>query len=363
MATCQAMVQTAPRKLELRALEIPEIGADDALLRVEACGICGTDYELYDGAFPFLKLPLIPGHEPVGIIERIGADAVQRWGVREGDRVAVEPKVACGGCRHCLSGNHRLCDAPGSLSYGVTGLAMAPGLWGGYATHMRLAPGSVVHKISAAIAPHLAVMFNPLAAGIRWAVRMPGTTIGDKVLILGPGQRGLASVIAAREAGAAMIAVTGLARDGAKLALAREFGATHTIDVSQQDPVAAVRDITGGEMADVAVDVAAFDPTTVLQAIAAVRPGGTVVLAAAKGTNPVKELLSDQIVNRDLRILGARGVDYTSYALAVRMIESGRYPLAKMHTHAVPLERASYAIDLLAGRVPGQSAIHVAIIP
>jgi len=228
---------------------------------------------------------------------------------------------------------------------------------------MRLAPRSIVHKISSRIAPPIAVLFNPLAAGIRWAVQMPGTTIGDKVLILGPGQRGLASVLAAREAGATLIIVTGLARDRAKLALAREFGATHTIDISQQEPVAAVRDITGGEMVDVAVDVAAFDPGTVLQAIEAVRPGGTVVLAAAKGTNPVREMLSDQIVNREIRILGARGVDYRSYALAVSVIESGRYPLEKIHTHAVPLERAAYAIDLLAGRVPGENAIHVAIIP
>jgi len=363
MAISRAMVQTAPRKLELRELEIPEIGRDDALLRVEACGICGTDYELYDGAFPSLKLPLIPGHEPIGIIERIGPDAERRWGVREGDRVAVEPKVACGACRYCLSGSHRLCSAPGSTSYGITPLEKPPALWGGYATHTRLAPRSVVHKVSTRIAAPIAVLFNPLAAGIRWAVQMPGTSIGDKVLILGPGQRGLASVIAAREAGASMIAVTGLARDRAKLALAREFGATHTIDVSHGDPVAAVRDITGGELVDVAVDVASFDPGTVVQAIEAVRPGGTVVLAGAKGSNPVKELLSDQIVNRELRILGARGVDYSSYALAVSVIESGRYPIEKMHTHDVPLERAAYAIDLLAGRVTGESAIHVAIIP
>src|SRR5580704_458230 len=152
MATCRAMVLTAPKKLELRELEIPEIGADDALLRVEACGICGTDYELYDGAFPALKLPLIPGHEPVGIIERIGPIAAQRWGVSEGDRVAVEPKVACGACRYCLSGSHRLCSAPGSTSYGITPLEMDSGLWGGFATHMRLAPHSVVHRMSMRIA-------------------------------------------------------------------------------------------------------------------------------------------------------------------------------------------------------------------
>ena len=146
MATCRAMVLTAPKKLELRELEIPEIGADDALLRVEACGICGTDYELYDGAFPALKMPLIPGHEPVGIIERIGPIAAQRWGVSEGDRVAVEPKVACGACRYCLSGSHRLCSAPGSTSYGITPLEMDSRLMGRVC--LPYAPGTPQHCAS-----------------------------------------------------------------------------------------------------------------------------------------------------------------------------------------------------------------------
>src|SRR5262250_2756667 len=101
----RAIVQTGPRQLELRELPIPEIDDDSALLRVEACGICGSDVEQYTGTLP-ARWPLIPGHEPLGIIEKIGDRAAKRWSVNVGDRVAVEALIRCGYCRDCLSGNY-----------------------------------------------------------------------------------------------------------------------------------------------------------------------------------------------------------------------------------------------------------------
>jgi len=357
-----AVVQTGPRRLEIREFPLPEIGRDDGLLRLEACGICGSDYEQYEGALGGIRYPVIPGHEPLGIIEKLGPIAAKRWGVKEGERVAVEVMLPCGFCDNCLSGAYRLCFGKGRMSaYGYTSCKEPPALWGGYAQYMYLDPHTVLHKVSHTVPPELAVLFNPLGAGIRWAVQLPGTTIGDTVVILGPGQRGLASTIAAREAGADTIIVTGLKRDAAKLALAHEFGATHTINADEQDPVAAVREITGSRGADVVVDVAAFSADTVVQGIDMARRGGTVVLAGTKGTNMVKELMSDKIVFKELRILGAMGVDFHAYAPAIRIIESGRYPLAKMHTHTMPLEKAEHAIEVLAGKVPGEDAIHVAL--
>src|ERR1700675_4446481 len=95
--TTRAVVQTGTRSLEMRELPLPEIGADDALLRVEACGICGSDYEQFAGALP-VRFPVIPGHEPVGRIAEIGANAAKKWGVAVGDRVSVEALVPCGQC-------------------------------------------------------------------------------------------------------------------------------------------------------------------------------------------------------------------------------------------------------------------------
>ncbi|HVA81941.1 MAG TPA: zinc-binding dehydrogenase [Candidatus Binataceae bacterium] len=357
-----AIVQTGPRKLEVREYPLPEIGAEDALLKLEVCGICGSDYEQYEGAIA-LAGPVIPGHEPLGVIEKLGAIAAKRWGVAEGDRVAVEVLLPCGYCTQCLSGAYRLCTGKGRMSaYGYTPVDIPPALWGGYAQYMYLDPHTVLHKVSKSIPAELAVMFNPLGAGIRWAVQMPGTTIGDTIVIIGPGQRGLASVIAAHEAGAEKIIVTGLARDKRKLELAKEFGATHTIDAEGHNPIEAVKEITGGRGADVVVDVAAYSPQTVVQAIDMVKRAGVVILAGVKA-KPVPLLASDKIVFKEIRVQGAMGVDFKAYKPAIRIIESGRYPLEKMHTHTLPLEKAEYGIKLLAGQIPGEEAIHIALKP
>lgn len=362
MAKSLAVIQTGARKLELREFPIPEVHDDDGLLRMEMCGICGSDYEQYQGAFPGMRFPVIPGHEPLGFIEKVGKTAAKRWGVREGDRVAVEVLLPCGFCENCRAGAYRLCTGKGRMSaYGYTPCEIEPALWGGYAQHMYLDPHTVMHKVSPKVPAELAVMFNPIGAGIRWAVQLPGTTIGDTIVILGPGQRGLASVIAAKEAGASRIIVTGLRRDAKKLALAREFGASDTINVEEQDAVAAVREMTAGRGADVVVDVTAYATQAVTQAIDMVRRCGTVVLAGTKGPHPVENFLSDKIVGKEIRVQGALGVDFRAYAPAVRLIESGRFPLEKMHTHTFPLEKAEHAIKILAGEVPGEEAIHIAL--
>ena len=100
--TSFAMVQTATRSLEGRDVPIPDIDEDSAILQVEACGICGSDLEQYDGTLK-VNLPLIPGHEPLGRIVKIGDRAAQRWGVDEGDRVAVETMLSCRFCSCCLA--------------------------------------------------------------------------------------------------------------------------------------------------------------------------------------------------------------------------------------------------------------------
>ncbi len=358
--TCLAMVQTAPRTLEPRELPLPEITADDALLRVEACGICGSDVEQFQGLLP-VPLPLVPGHEPLGVIERVGERAAARWGVAEGDRVAVETMLACHACDACLAGRYPLCRRRRIYSY--LPLAEPPGLWGAYAEYLYLAPNAIVHKVDATLAPEIAVLFNPLGAGFRWAVEIPGTRPGDTLVVLGPGQRGLASVIAAREAGAGTVIVTGLAADAPKLALAREFGADHTIDVEHEDPKRRILELTGGRGADVVVEVTAVSPEPVAQALDYVRPGGTVVLAGVKGMRPVPDFVSDKIVLKEIAVRGAIGVTASGYQAAIRLLESRRLPLEKLHTHDFRLRDAAEAIRTLAGEAPGPRAVHACLLP
>ncbi|SVA77143.1 uncharacterized protein METZ01_LOCUS129997, partial [marine metagenome] len=230
--TSLAMVQTAPRTLEAQSLPIPEIDDDSALMRVEACGICGSDYEQYEGVIR-APMPAVPGHEPLGIVEAIGDRAAKRWGVDVGDRIAVETMLSCRFCDNCLGGRYHLCNDRRIYSY--IPLSDAPGLWGAYAEFMFVHGNSIVHKMDKSLPAEIAVMFNPLGAGFRWAVEVPKTGPGDTVVILGPGQRGLSSVLACKNAGAGKIIVTGLAADAEKLRVAKAFGAHYTIDVENQN--------------------------------------------------------------------------------------------------------------------------------
>jgi len=355
-----AMVQTGPRQLERRDLPIPPISADSAILRIEACGICGSDHEQYEGALN-TPYPVVPGHEPLGIIAAIGDVAAKRWRVDVGDRVCVETMLSCHCCNTCLGGHYHLCDRRQIYSY--IPLSNMPGLWGAYAQYMYLAPNTIVHKMDKTLPPELAVMFNPLGAGFRWAVEIPQTQVGDTIVILGPGQRGLASVIAARQAGAGKIIVTGMAADARKLDLARTFGAHHTIDVQNENAIERIHELTGGRGADVVVEVTSYATDPVREALSYVRPGGTIVLAGVKGFKPIPDFDSDLIVFKEITIRGAIGVTSSGYRKAIDLIEARSLPLELMHTHDFELKDAELAIRTLARQVAGDESIHSCLIP
>jgi threonine dehydrogenase-like Zn-dependent dehydrogenase len=361
----RAAVQVAPRRIEIQEFPRPVIGPDEGLLRVEANGICGSDVESYKG---HMKMraggPVIPGHEPLGIIEEVGERAAQRWGVQPGDRVALEVIVPCRSCHDCLTGRYQSCRHR-KYGHGVTGVDVAPSLWGGFAEHLYLTPGAVLHKVDNSLPAELAVMFNPLGAGVRWAVHLGGAGLGDTVLVLGAGQRGIAAVIAAKAAGAGTVIVTGLESDAHKLELARRFGADHTIVVDgdgAEDVVERVTEITDGAMADVVLELTPMAHAPVTHALLAAKHGGTVVLAGLKGGAEVP-LRTDLIINRALTVKGAYGVDARGYAEAIAIIESRRFPLEELHTHTFGLEDTALAIETLAGEVPGQAAVHVSVHP
>ena len=364
-ASIPAMVLTKPKTLEAREFARPAIGADDGLLRIEACGICGSDYEQYEGAQPttedYTPYPVIPGHEPLGIIEEVGANARQRWGVREGDRVAMRSGFGCGRCEACARWEPRLCPKRGG-TYGYTDVNKPPHLWGGYATHMYLSPYSVMKKVDPKIPAGVAVMFNPLAAGLSWAVSVPRTQPGERVVVLGAGQRGLCAVIAAREAGARTVVITGLGRDAAKLALARELGADAAIDVERADVVEAVREATGGG-AEVVVDTTPYAPQSLNHAVAIAVRRGRVVVAGLKGMKPAQDVPVDDIIYKELTVRGVLSMPVDETFRAIDIIDSGRYPFAKMHSLSLPLEQAEDAIHALAGHIKGVNPIHLAIEP
>jgi threonine dehydrogenase-like Zn-dependent dehydrogenase len=354
------MVQTDVRKLEPRDLPIPEIDDDSALLRVEACGICGSDHEQFEGKLR-VPFPVVPGHEPLGEIVRIGDRAAERWGVDVGDRVAVETMLSCRFCKPCVGGDYHLCD--NRRMYAFIPLSEAPGLWGGYSQYMFLDRNTLVHKVDKRVPASLGVMFNPLGAGFRWGVEIPRTQAGDTVVVLGPGQRGLACVLACREVGAGMIIVAGLSADREKMNVAKAFGADHAIDVEAENSVKRVKELTGGRGADVVIDVSAYAVQPVVDAMSMARPGGRVVLAGVKGFRKVENFVSDIVVLKEINVHGAIGVTSSGYRAAIRLIEAGKAPLELMHTHDFDLADAELAIRTLARQVPGVESIHSCLIP
>ncbi|KZS85584.1 zinc-dependent alcohol dehydrogenase [Mycobacterium persicum] len=362
--TSRALVLEAPRRLVVRELAVPEIGADDALVRVEACGLCGTDHEQYTGALSG-GFAFVPGHETVGIIEAIGPQAARRWGVAAGDRVAVEVFQSCRQCANCLAGEYRRCERHGLADmYGFIPVDRAPGLWGGYAEYQYLAPDSMVLPVPAGLDPAVATLFNPLGAGIRWGATLPGTGAGNVVAVLGPGVRGLCAAAAAKEAGAGFVILTGVGpRDADRLALAGEFGVDLAVDVATDDPVAALAGATGG-LADVVVDVTAKAPTAFAQAIALARPAGTVVVAGTRGMGAGAPGFSpDLVVFKELRILGALGVDATAYRAALVMLASGRYPFEHLPRRCVRLDDAEELLATMAGERDGVPPVHGVLTP
>ncbi len=353
-----AAVLVESRTFEIRELDLPSIPEGAALLKLEACGICGSDIH---GSERIGSGARILGHENVGLVARLGAGAGEKWKVREGDRIALEEYVPCGHCKWCRSDDFRFCEQTGrggSLRYGSTPLTTWPALWGGYSEYMYVHPNAVVHKMPASIpAPHAAA-FLPFSNGVEWAYGYGEVGLGDAILIQGPGQQGLACVIAAKAVGAGCIIVSGLSRDAKRLDVARKLGADWTIDVESEDLVTRVRDITGGDGVDVVVNVTGGGKSTVVDAIAVAGMKCNIVLAAA-GSEMIDV---GSFGRRKIVLKQANGHSFKSVELAIDFIASGRLPMDEISTHTFPMNRAIEAIDAVAGR-GAEGAIHVSILP
>ncbi|WP_326701362.1 alcohol dehydrogenase catalytic domain-containing protein [Streptomyces sp. NBC_01754] len=359
-----AAVTTGRRTTELRTLPVPAVGEDDALLRVEAAGVCGSDVVAYDtGGLP----ERIMGHENVGTIVAVGAGAARRWGVAEGDRVAVEEYLPCGHCRFCRTSEFRLClgsdpsHDPTALRYGTTSLATGSGLWGGFSQYLGLHERSVLHRVPDGVPSELAAMALPIANGYEWAYREGGAGPGKTVVVLGPGQQGLGCVLASHVAGAPVVIAVGLRRDAHRLEVARRLGATHTVCAEDVDLVDEVSRITGGALADVVVDTAAGSSRTVNQAITLTRKRGTVVIAVSS-REPLDGVRFGQISRKYLTVRGVRGHSYEAVESALGLMAAERYAIADMSSMTVGLDGVHDAVLGTAGELD-TPVIHATVLP
>lgn len=353
----RAAVLSGPGRLAVQTFPLPAVSDDDALLEVESCGICGTDVELFTGGMP-TRGPIVLGHEPVGRIVAIGARAAARWGLGVGDRVVLPAEIGCGHCPACAAGAGG-CTRPVG-NHGFVPVDTPPALWGGFAEVLHLAPGSTPLRIADHVDPRTAALFNLLGAGFSWGVHATGIGPGSTLAVFGPGQRGLACVLAAREIGAGRVFVTGIgSRDAHKLRLAADLGA-ETIDVETDDAPERILAATGGVGVDAAVDTTPHATGPVLDALRVVRPGGTVVLAGLKGPGrTVPGIATDDIAVRRLTVRGVRAVDAAGFRAAIALLEAGTVPADRLCTHHFALDDAAAAIAALQDPASGTIAVSV----
>jgi alcohol dehydrogenase len=357
-----ALVLEGPRKLVRHDVPKPTISDDDALLSVLACGLCGSDHEQWTGTVG-AAVPMIPGHETVGVIAEIGDSAARAWGVDVGDRVAVEPFVSCQQCPECLAGRARACRTRGMRCYGQLSTTEAPALWGGYAQMQYLSPGTVLRKVPPNLSDVLASSFNAVGAGYQWGVRAPRTGEGDRVAVLGPGIRGISAALAAKDAGAAFTMVSGFGpRDADRLRAARNCGVDLVVDAAVDDPIDLFFRHAGG-LANVVLDATANSASAFMQAIELADVAGRVVIAGLRGAVDLVGFRPDLIVDRELHVEGIRGVDSQDYADALALLASGRFDF-----EAMPLRTAGFSdlgdlLDTMAGQTDDAPPVRAAFIP
>ena len=360
--TAYAAVLVEKRKFETREVPIPNINPDEGILRIEAAGLCGTDYEQYDGHFigtPHGTLPITPGHEIFGWVDRFGANAEKKWGVQEGDRVIVETSIPCGECLACDDGRPIFCDA--NMGYGLRmGFDNEPHLWGGYASHLYLHPKSRMHKIPDHIPTDIMSLNNPLSNAVRWAWARPNLREGQTIVIEGPGQRGLLATLVAKEMGAGQIIVTGTQADEYRLTIAKELGADATINVQEEDPVERVHELTGGRRADIVLDVSMGSTEPLIQGVEMLKKGGTLVVAGVKTHNALNNFYSDKLLFNEISMLGVLSSDWEDTARAVEILTDKWQDLGKLCTHNYTLGEAEKAVLLLGREIKdGEEPIHI----
>jgi alcohol dehydrogenase len=358
-----AVVLQAPRKILLQQFPVPRIGNEDLLLEMEACGVCGTDPKIYRGELDWLiEYPVILGDELLGHVAKVGERAAEKHRVKEGDRVIVGAKISCGYCHNCLRGYHFFCEQErGKGSFGVRSCKLPPHLWGGYSEYLFVPFGARVHKVPDTISTECAILSaNVLPDAIHWVETLGQVKLGDTLVILGPGPQGLCSVVIAKEKGAGTIIVSGLTRDQTRLDLAKRLGADHVVNVEKEDMVERVREITGGAMADVAIETSGSKKAVQEMLDIVKSPNGICVHVSITGGVDVP-LITQKIVFKELKFLGGIGHLIGQPASSIKLIEknqeTNKYPLDDIFNYKNPLEKTEDALRMMGREIEGAEPI------
>jgi L-iditol 2-dehydrogenase len=313
----QALMYDGPWQMPLREIEAPVAGADDVIVKVEAVGICGSDVHGYTGSTGRRTPGIVMGHEVSGTISAIGA-AVR--GYQVGDRVIVQPQTTCGACRMCLAGRSNICEKRTMIGMHTHGA---------YAEAVRV-PQQQLFRMPEGLSWEYGALVEPLAVTLH-AVNCTPLNLTESVVIVGAGPIGLLAMLGARLKGAGTIIVTD--RSKHRLALAKQLGADITVNVAEEDAVAAVHAATGGRGAHAAIEAVGITPT-VQQALAVTRIGGHVTWIG--NSAPEVTINMQHVVTREITIRGVYGFG-DEFEQAITALSSGKLNVAPLIEQVAPL--------------------------
>jgi erythritol/L-threitol dehydrogenase len=355
--TMPAIVCWGAEDYRLQEWDVPQVGAEEVLVRVKSVGICASDLKCYQGAPLFwgdkhrtgyCQPPVIPGHEFVGEVVALGEGAGEKYGLALCDLAVSEQIVPCWKCRFCQRGQYWMCQD----KHDVYGFRQAT--FGAMAEYMKFPVGSLNYKVPQSIPVHHATFIEPLACGIH-AVERGEIQLDDVVVIAGVGPLGIGMVAAARLKNPRLLIA--LDMSDARLDIARQCGADLTLNPGKVDVIDEVLRLTDGYGCDVYIEATGYPPA-VEQGLHMLRKLGTFVEFSVM-RDPVTvdwTIIGD---TKELNIHGAHLSPYT-YPTAIRMLEQGLLPMEQIITHQLPLSQFHEGMALVAS---GKQSIKVTLTP
>ena len=262
----KALLLSEYKKLELTDIPTPEIGPDDILVQVQACGICGSDIHGWDGSSGRRQPPLVMGHEAAGTVAAIGKDVK---GYTEGERITFDSTVWCGKCHYCLAGRPNLCDNRMVLGVSCDDYRR----YGCFAEYVSV-PARICCKLPDSLSFEHAALIEAVSVAVHAANRTP-VSLGDTAVVVGSGMIGLLAIQAIKQKGCSQVIATDI--NSQRLEVAKKLGADVTINVAKEDAAAKVLQLTNGRGADVAMEVVGATPT-IKSAVDCTRKGGSITI-------------------------------------------------------------------------------------
>jgi len=332
----KAVVVRAPMEFGVEEVPIPPIPEDGLLLKVIACGLCGSDLRTLRSGHHRVTLPWIIGHEIGGEVVELGPKYRGPWQV--GDRLAVGPVVYCGVCDFCINGQYEFCEAY---------LEIAQAWPGGFAEYIAIPPEALrlgtIHRIPEGLDPAHAAISEPISSCVN-AQERGRVSLGDTVVIIGSGPIGCTHVSLARARGADRIIVADVVDE--RLKLVEQFGPDVTINAARVDLVAEVRRLTNGKGAEVVI-TATPAPVAVVQAVEMARKAGRILVFGGLPKDQGKPGLDVNIIHYNaLQMIGTTTFAPRHQRIALGLLASGRIPGDRLVTHRFPLTEFAQGVQL-----------------